>query len=164
MRELAAFPAAVLVLLVDEEDRALLLRKPGDDAWQVVNGAMEAGETVLHAARRETHEEAGPAVRVRPVGVLHTMSFVLEGRPSPILSVVYLFAYEGGPVEPGDDMEGSEHAFVALDELANGAWPMEVPRGQPWLYERARLLMEWWRQAGRRADLERELEPFEPVL
>jgi len=50
-RRFAAFPAAVVVFVLDAEERLLLLsspRRPG--RWEVVNGAMDASETVLDAA------------------------------------------------------------------------------------------------------------------
>ena len=53
----------VKLLLVDEEDRLLLIegRDPlsGDTHWYPVGGGIEPGESVQEAARREAYEETG---------------------------------------------------------------------------------------------------------
>ena len=38
--------------------------------WEPVNGAVEGGETLLHAAVREVIEKTGPDLRVRPLSVV----------------------------------------------------------------------------------------------
>ena len=43
--------------------------------WEVVSGAVEAGETLLEAVLREIREELGERIRVRPLGVLHAYTF-----------------------------------------------------------------------------------------
>ena len=68
------------VLLVDEQDRVLLLcgidRTKADVApwWFTVGGAREAGETLAEAAVRETHEETGLWIS-DPGPVVFTRSF-----------------------------------------------------------------------------------------
>ena len=62
-REFSCMPAAILVFVIDSEENILLLRHPDREGWEVINGALEAGETVLEGALRESREEAGTAVR-----------------------------------------------------------------------------------------------------
>ena len=53
---------AARVILVDEDDRVLLVRfdLPGEPSvWATVGGGLEPGETAEEAARRELLEEAG---------------------------------------------------------------------------------------------------------
>ncbi|MDD5743067.1 MAG: NUDIX hydrolase [Candidatus Peribacteraceae bacterium] len=48
-----------------EGTKVLLLRKPRkNDAWQLPQGGVEAGESSSEAALRELHEEAGIAARL----------------------------------------------------------------------------------------------------
>ena len=46
---------SVLAFVVNEKEEILLLAHPKrEGGWEVVNGALEAGETVLEGALRET--------------------------------------------------------------------------------------------------------------
>jgi NADH pyrophosphatase NudC (nudix superfamily) len=65
-RQFATSPIAVQAIVVDSEERVLLLNHPQrQKGWQVVSGALEAGETVLAGVLREIREEIGEAVRTR---------------------------------------------------------------------------------------------------
>ena len=57
-------------------------------------------------------------IKVRPLGTVHISSFHYDKHVRYMLSVAYLFVYEGGEILPGDDMEGSEYRWWSLDELA----------------------------------------------
>ena len=101
-RIFATFPAAVVVPIVNKREELLLLesqRRPG--LWEPVNGAVEEGETLLEAALREVREEAGAALRVHPLGVVHASTFAYDDRVRQMISVVYLMAHKGGVPEPG---------------------------------------------------------------
>lgn len=118
----------------------------------MVTGALEAGETVLAGALRETREEAGEGLRVRPLGTVHVLSFHYDERVEYMLSLGYLMAYEGGAVEPGSDMAGSAHRWWSVEELEDKDVRLIVP-GQRWLIERAVELYRLWR------DRDVELQP-----
>lgn len=95
-RRFACSAAAVVGFIVDELERILLLsshKRPG--AWEVVNGGLEANETLLEGALREIREEVGPQVRVRPLGVIHALTFHYDENVPFMISVDFLFAYEG---------------------------------------------------------------------
>ena len=54
-REFACFPVAVLAIVLDELEQVLLFshpKRPG--CWEVVNGALEADETVADGLMRES--------------------------------------------------------------------------------------------------------------
>ena len=146
-RQFAASAAAVLVFIVDSQERILLLSHPRRLAgtWVVVNGALEREETVLAGALREMREEVGAEIAVRPLGTVHAFTFRYDDSVQYMISICYLFAYEGGPVLPGDDLTGAAFRWWSLDELADERVRIGVPRDQKWLLRRAVELYRLWR-------------------
>jgi 8-oxo-dGTP diphosphatase len=142
--------------MVNDREEVLLHSHPKrQGGWEMVNGALEAGETLLEGALRETREEVGAGVRVRPLGTVHVSSFHYDESVEYMLSVSYLMAYEGGEIEPGSDMAGSAYRWWSLAELEEGAVRLIVPPGQKWLLERAVELYRLWRE--RDVELQPEL-------
>src|SRR5262245_14172780 len=93
-RTFACLPAAVLACLGDPHERVLLLSHPQRKGeWEVVNGALEADETIVEGVLREIHEEVGVGVRVRPLGSVHVCSFYYDANCPHMISIVYLLAY-----------------------------------------------------------------------
>ncbi len=113
--------------------------------WEVINGALEANETVLEGALRETREEAGEPLRVRPLGTAHVSTFHYDDNVRYMLSISYVMAYEGGEVVPGDDMTGSLHRWWSADELMSERAKIIVPPDGLWLIKRAIELYRLWR-------------------
>ena len=143
-RQFACFPAAVLVALVAPEQRVLLLRSPTRwGGWEVSNGALEHGETVLQGCLRELAEEAGSTVRARPLGVVHVQTIVYDTRIPPLLSICYVMEYLGGDIVPGDDMAGSEWRWFTIDEILARDLQLDVP-GEKWVVQRAVELYGLW--------------------
>lgn len=154
-REFACFPAAILGFIFNDAGEILMLSHPETPgAWQVINGAVEDGESPVAALLRETSEEAGPEVRIRPVACVHTFLFRYDERVQAMLSIAYAATYLGGDVVPGSDMAGSEWRWVGLSEIESGAVRTTVPM-QPWLFRRAAAIHSLLR------DAEVELEPWE---
>ena len=146
-RRLACIPAAVLGIIVNEREEVLLLSHTEQHGgWQVINGAMEAGETVLQAALRETYEEAGSGIRVRPLGTVHVSTFPYDETIRYMLSIAFLFAYDGGEIQPGDDMSGSEYRWWSLKDLSSEEVDLIIPPGEKWVIERAVDLYRLWNQ------------------
>ena len=154
-RQFACSPAAVLVFVVNEQEKFLLLRHPQRSGWEIVNGALDAGETVLAGVLREVAEEVGPAVRVRPLGAVHIQTFHYDEQARFMLSLSYLVAYEGGAVEPGDDMSGSETRWFSLAELLDEETAILVPPQMRWTFRRALQLYRLWQD---------EEVPLQPAL
>lgn len=146
-RRFACSPLAVLVFIVNEAEQILLLAHPQRKGWwEVVNGALEAEETLLAGALRETREEVGAAVRVRPLGTIHASTFSYDANVPYMISLSYLMAYEGGPVQPGDDMLGSEYRWWTLTELAAEDVKIVIPPHQKWLMKRAIECYRLWKE------------------
>jgi 8-oxo-dGTP pyrophosphatase MutT (NUDIX family) len=144
-RSFATFPAAVVVALVNGREELLLLEsKKRRGSWEPVNGAVEADETLLGAAMREVREEAGSDVRVRPLGVVHATTFSYDAQVRRMISVVYVMAYEGGEVQPGDDMAGSRFRWATLDAIASEGVNLIPPLDEVWLRQRTVDLYRLW--------------------
>ena len=145
-RRFACAPVALLAFIIDPSERFLLLSSPSrDGGWEVVNGALEAGETLIGGTLREAYEEAGPDLRLRPLGTLHASAFHYDDNVRHMLSISFLLAYEGGTVTPGDDMAGSDYGWFRLDELESGTVTVDVPPGQLWQFRRAVDLYRLWK-------------------
>lgn len=146
-RSFACSPAAVLAFLVNQREEILLMAHPDQpEGWQVINGAMEAGESALEAAVRESYEEAGEDIRFRPLGTVHVATFHYDAKVRYMLSIAYLLAYDGGTIQPGDDMLGSEYRWWSLEELASPDVQLMVPPGGKWLAARAVDLYRLWNE------------------
>ena len=155
-RQFACGPVAVLGFIVNDEEEILLLSHPKRRGeWEVINGALEAEETIVEGTLRETAEEAGPNLRVRPLGTVHISTFHFDQNVQYMHSVSYLLAYQGGEVQPGDDMRGSKYRWCKLEEIANERFQVLVPHHQKWLFQRAVELFRMWRH--QEVDLQPEL-------
>jgi ADP-ribose pyrophosphatase YjhB (NUDIX family) len=144
-RHFAASAAAVQAVVVNADEQILLLSNPRrGQGWQLVSGALEAGETILDGALRELHEELGSRIRVRPLGTVHIETFHYDERVQYVISINYLFAYLGGDIEPGDDMAGSAFRWWSMAELEDRPLPFHATV-KPWMLARAVELYRLWR-------------------
>lgn len=134
-RVFACYPAAVVIFIINEQEEILLLQHPKRQRWEVVSGAMEAGETILAGALREVREEVGLLVKVRPLGALHSATFAYDENVPFMLGLSFVMAYEGGEIIPGDDMAGAPFRWATPAEMRD--LPITPPAHQPWLTERA---------------------------
>lgn len=142
-RRFAGFAAAVLVFIVDPETRRfLLLSSPAKRArpgWEIVNGGLEAGETLLEGVAREVGEEAGPEVEIEVLGTVHAWTYHYDASIPHLLSVAFVATYRSGDVVPGDDMSGSAVRWATIEEIRELAADPDtglIPE-QAWLFERA---------------------------
>jgi 8-oxo-dGTP pyrophosphatase MutT (NUDIX family)/GNAT superfamily N-acetyltransferase len=146
-RRFAGFAAAVLVFIVDPATRrVLLLRSPRRSrGWEIVNGGLEAGETLEEGALREVGEEAGPDVRVELLGVCHASTWHYDDEIPHMLSTFFVARYLGGDVVPGDDMAGSDVWWASVEEIAGVVASGErvVPE-EPGMFERAVDCFDRW--------------------
>lgn len=153
-RSFPAYPVALQAIIINENEEILLLHSPTrNHGWQIISGGMDAAETVLDGVLREIGEEVGADVKVRPLGFVHSRTFRYDANIPHMIGLYYLFAYEGGPIVPGDDMVGSEARWWSLAELENEK-PFLHASTIPWLLERAVDLYRLWKDAA-----ERPLQP-----
>ncbi|WP_239117908.1 NUDIX domain-containing protein [Paractinoplanes ferrugineus] len=119
--ELIQLPS-VSVIVVDDEERLLLVRHTGDLAgWAVPGGAVDLGETPARAAVREISEETGLRVGgLRLLDVLGGADYEViypNGDRVAYVTAVYEARVVGGTAEP-DLAEVSELGWFARAELA----------------------------------------------
>lgn len=137
----------MLVFIIDDRLRVLLLRSPRRTrGWEIVNGGLEAGETLVEGVAREVAEEAGPDVGIDVLGTAHSMTWRYDDLVPHMISTFFVARYLGGEVVPGDDMAGSEIWWATLDEVRerSAAGDPLVP-GEVWIFERAFAVAElWW--------------------
>ncbi|MEM8862861.1 MAG: NUDIX hydrolase [Chloroflexota bacterium] len=144
IRTFATFPAAVQAILINRNEEILLLSSPTrKQGWQLVSGALEAGETVSDGTLREVYEELGADVQVRPIGTVHAETFQFDENIPFMLSVYTLFAYEGGKILPTDDMAGSEAHWFSLTDLDQPSLKFHAT-AKPWMLKRAIDLFRLW--------------------
>ena len=156
-RSFAASAVALQAIIINENEEILMLNSPRrQQGWQIVSGGLEAEETILGGTTREVHEEAGEAIQIRPLGVVHTQTFQYDPGIPHMIGTYYLFAYEGGPIEPGDDMVDSEVRWWSLTDLDNEQ-PTLHPSAKPWMLKRAVDLFRLWKD-GKPVPLQDNLE------
>lgn len=65
----------VAAVIVDEEERVLVIKRRDEDVWEFPGGALEIGETVVDGLVREVSEETGLDVTPqRLTGVYQNMT------------------------------------------------------------------------------------------
>ncbi|MEU3937503.1 NUDIX hydrolase [Streptomyces sp. NPDC029044] len=111
---------ASCVLLLDAEDRLLLLRYagglPAAGRWGLPGGMLDHGEDPAGAARRELHEETGIVLEedLRFIGYDHRADVLGTG---PVID----FYFHGGRIPAGQPVrrspEHDHHGLFALTEL-----------------------------------------------
>lgn len=141
-REFDCFPAAVLVIVINDK-KEILFFSHGHNKWEVIAGGLERGETILEGAKRELHEEAGADIVADPIGVVHAKTFKYDEVIQDMISVYYVMRYKKGCIFPGDDMKGAIFEWWSIEKIREMIENIIVPKEKCWVFERAlRLLVE----------------------
>lgn len=145
-RPFATSPMAMVVWVVNEDEKILFLSHPKREGYrEVVSGALEAEESVWAGAMRELGEEIGEDVKVKPLGIIHANTFRYDDNSQFMLSLNFLMKYEGGEVIPGDDMTGAGVHWMDLEELAIFEGKLYPPSHRKWIRERVIKLFRLWK-------------------
>ena len=115
---------SVNVVVVNDADEVLLIRRTDNDNWAVPGGAIDLGESVTQAAIRETREESGIDCEITGiVGIYsdprHIIFYTSNGEARQEFSILLTAAAAGGKPTPSD--ESSEVRWVPRDALAGYA-------------------------------------------
>jgi 8-oxo-dGTP diphosphatase len=119
-REYPEAPIVAVGVIIRQGNQIALIRRdkePSRGMWTFPGGAVELGETVQDAARREALEETGLQVELGQVAVV--LDHVVRddnGRVRYHYTIIdFLAAPVGGTLQPGSDV--TEAVWAGLDDL-----------------------------------------------
>ena len=119
-REYPQRPVVAVGGVIIENRKALLIRRakePRLGEWSIPGGAVETGETLRDALRREIREETGLAVRVGEI--LEVFDRILPDSQGRVqyhyVLVDFVCSAEGGELKAASDV--SEACWAARDDL-----------------------------------------------
>ena len=120
-REYPEAPIVAVGVVVKQGHEVLLVRRlnePSRGRWSLPGGAVELGETVQEAARREVQEECG--LQVEPGEVLAVVDNIVHDEAGRIrfhyVLIDLLAEYVGGELAPASDI--GDARWVRAKELA----------------------------------------------
>ncbi len=118
------------VLVLNQQDELLLLRRTDNGCWGIPGGAMEPGERIEETARRETREETGLEVGDLLLFNIFSGPELYYRYPNGTevfnVSVVYIAREARGKIAI-DPAEHSEMGYFPLDELPQDISPPVRP-------------------------------------
>lgn len=132
---------AVIVLVIDDDDRALLGRQTrwAPTWFSTLAGFVEAGESAEAAVRREVHEEAGVRISQNPTALRYLGS---QPWPFPASLMLGYHAWAETTDIVVDETEIAEARWFSRDQLADAAASGEILL--PPQVSIARKLIERW--------------------
>jgi ADP-ribose pyrophosphatase YjhB (NUDIX family) len=112
------FLPGVSAVVLDDQQRVLLVRRSDNGQWTVIGGIPEPGEQPAEAAVREIHEETAVHAVVERVVSVHTEEPVAypHGDEVQFMSITFRCRATGGEARVNDD-ESTEVGWFGLDEL-----------------------------------------------
>jgi ADP-ribose pyrophosphatase YjhB (NUDIX family) len=143
-RRFPARPVPGVGALIIENDRILLIergREPLKGYWSLPGGAVETGERLEAALRREVREETGLEVAVlHLIEVFERIMHNADGRPEyHYILMDYICGPTGGTLRAADDASRaewfSENEITAL-KITEGTLPV-IAKAFDWLRQRS---------------------------
>jgi ADP-ribose pyrophosphatase YjhB (NUDIX family) len=112
------------VLVIDDQNRVLLVRPGYVAGWSLPGGGVDRGETLREAAVRELFEEAA----VEPLEALHFHGMFANDRlfPGDHVACFVLRKFRQGVFKPNHEIR--EARFFGLDELPPDVRPGSLAR------------------------------------
>ena len=119
-REYPAAPVVAVGAIILHQDRIVLIKRdkePSKGRWTFPGGAVELGESLEDAVRREVLEETGLHVELGEVAMV--LDHVVRSEAGAVryhyIIVDYYARPVGGALRPGSDV--SDARWVGLDDL-----------------------------------------------
>ena len=109
-----AMTLGVRAIVLDADERVLLVQHTYTPGWHLPGGGVEIGETMLDALAKELREEAG--MQLTGPALLHGVFFNrrMAGRDHVVAFIVRDFTWSGPP-QPTREIRAAR--FFALDDL-----------------------------------------------
>src|SRR5215470_17338705 len=89
---------SVAGVIVDDDDRALLIQRRDNHRWEPPGGVLEPGETIHDGLRREVREETG--LNVEPIA----LTGVYKNMSRAIVALVFRCKITGGDLATTDEV------------------------------------------------------------
>jgi 8-oxo-dGTP pyrophosphatase MutT (NUDIX family) len=104
------------VIVVNDQDEILMIRRTDNDNWAVPGGGMDPGESITETAVRETEEETGITCEITSlIGIYtnprHVILYTSNGEVRQEFSIVFTARPVGGQLRPSS--ESAEPQWVA---------------------------------------------------
>ncbi|MGW1015318.1 NUDIX hydrolase [Streptomyces niveus] len=113
---------SVAGVIVDDQDRALLIKRRDNGHWEPPGGVVEAGETLPDALQREVLEETGIKIALPA-----TLTGVYKNMTGLIVSLVFRCQTIEGQPTTGDETKALRWATRdEAAELADEAYAIRV--------------------------------------
>lgn len=118
------------VVVLDDQDRVLLMRRSGEGTWGLPGGGLEPGETWQQAARRECLEETGWDIDLHDLLGLYSdpatqVHRYPSGRVVHCVGAIFLAAPGTRTGTPSD--ETAELGWFSFDNLPAPLFAPDVP-------------------------------------
>jgi 8-oxo-dGTP diphosphatase len=121
MADIARHSVSVAAVVVDDHDRALLIRRRDNGHWEPPGGILELGEEIIDGLRREVAEETG--LQVEPSALTGVYKNMSQG----IIALVFRCHETGGRLTTASEtaeVRWASRAEVAA--LADQAYAIRV--------------------------------------
>jgi ADP-ribose pyrophosphatase YjhB (NUDIX family) len=110
------------VVVVNDADEILLIRRSDNGNWALPGGGVEFGESLAQAGVRETQEESGIDCEITGVSGIytdpgHVILYTSDGEARQEFSIVLTARATGG--QPKPSTESSQVRWVPLAEIGN---------------------------------------------
>lgn len=117
----AKHSVSVAGVVVDDHDRALLIRRRDNPRWEPPGGVLELGESIEAGLCREVKEETGLAVQ--PV----SLTGVYKNMNRGIIALVFRCRILGGQLTTNDEVSGFQWATAQeVTSMVNEAFAIRV--------------------------------------
>lgn len=110
--------AGTIAVVLDDQDRVLMVRRADDHRWALVTGVLEPGEEPSAGALREIEEETGVIARVeRLLGVsARDLTTLPNGDQVWWTSILFQCRHISGEAKVNDD-ESIDVGWFAIDDI-----------------------------------------------